>query len=358
MYENALLAAAADLAASDHLENPADWHTFVSHSGLMTRYPGVEVMSIVRPVPHAQLDNFIADERRKGSPDFNIHAMFGAPPPAEPAAPPPGEHFLIVCAEPPAVAARALGSDMTTDPVRRATAERARDSGAPAFSPNAHLGNNPGLGLQLFIPVYSATSTLATVQQRRSALIAWVIAVFAADTFFHSAMGGQEKFIELQVFDQAAAPANRLFSSALAAPEGRPFERSTTLDLDGTRWILGWNPARGFPFTSRIPAACTAGFSALITFLVAALMFRLQSTARLTQTRLDNEQERAEGTRAFLASLVQSSDDSIVGTTLDGEILSWNVGSERLWGYTAKEAIGQHITMFFLPEHEPDFRAA
>jgi PAS domain S-box-containing protein len=351
MYENALRAAAADLAESDHLKNPTDWHSFVNNLGLMSRYPGVEVMSIVQPVPDAQLQDFIAGERRKGSTDFNIRAMFDVPSPV-----PSSEHFLIVCAEPPVVAARALGSDIATDPVRRSTAEHARDSGAPAFSPNAHLGNNPGLGLQLFVPVYRAGSPVGTVEQRRAALSAWVTAVFVADTFFHSAMHGQQEFVDVQVFDRAAAPGNRLFSSNLTSPQGRPFERTTTLDLDGTTWILGWNRTPQFPFVSRTPSACAAGFSGLVTLLVAALMFQLQSTARRTQSKLDIEQERSEETRAFLASLVQSSDDSIVGTTLDAMIVSWNHGSERLWGYTAEEAVGRHISMLFLTGRKADFQ--
>jgi two-component system, sensor histidine kinase and response regulator len=62
-----------------------------------------------------------------------------------------------------------------------------------------------------------------------------------------------------------------------------------------------------------------------------------------------------EQTRAFLASIVESSDDSIIGTDLQGTILSWNGGAERLWGYTAEEMIGQHITRLFPLNRQEDY---
>jgi PAS domain S-box-containing protein len=54
---------------------------------------------------------------------------------------------------------------------------------------------------------------------------------------------------------------------------------------------------------------------------------------------------QADVTAARLASIIESSDDAIVSKTLDGIITSWNRGAEQMFGYSAAEAIGQHITL-------------
>ena len=72
------------------------------------------------------------------------------------------------------------------------------------------------------------------------------------------------------------------------------------------------------------------------------------STDKTSQSVLDEIpllRQKADKALGLLAAIVDSSDDAIISKTLEGVITSWNTGAERLFGYTAKEAIGQHISL-------------
>ena len=58
----------------------------------------------------------------------------------------------------------------------------------------------------------------------------------------------------------------------------------------------------------------------------------------------------------WLASIVESSDDAIVSKNLDGIITSWNKGAERVFGYSASEAIGQPITLVIPEDRQSEER--
>jgi two-component system CheB/CheR fusion protein len=64
--------------------------------------------------------------------------------------------------------------------------------------------------------------------------------------------------------------------------------------------------------------------------------------------------ETSAASGAWLAAIVASANDAIVGATLDGRIASWNAAASRLFGWTGAEAIGQSVTVIVPPEWQQE----
>jgi len=81
-----------------------------------------------------------------------------------------------------------------------------------------------------------------------------------------------------------------------------------------------------------------------ISGLVGFLMFSAVIIA------MGESNRRSSATRFKLAAVVGSSDDAIISKNLDGVITSWNDGAQRLYGWTAMEAVGKPVTILIPPE--------
>jgi PAS domain S-box-containing protein len=81
---------------------------------------------------------------------------------------------------------------------------------------------------------------------------------------------------------------------------------------------------------------------------------RLASAAKreLCAAQQRRDRRQAEAISSYLASIVQSCDDAIIGKTLEGIVVSWNAGAERLYGYTAEEMIGHSLSVL-IPSYRP-----
>jgi PAS domain S-box-containing protein len=79
-----------------------------------------------------------------------------------------------------------------------------------------------------------------------------------------------------------------------------------------------------------------------------------QAADFIERCRSEESLRKSNEAAGLLATIVTSSDDAIVSKNLNGIIQSWNAGAERIFGYTAKEAIGQPITLIIPPDRRAE----
>jgi len=89
-------------------------------------------------------------------------------------------------------------------------------------------------------------------------------------------------------------------------------------------------------------------------FLLKDRLARLAPAIERELRETDERQARkeAEASARQLAAIVESSDDAIIGITLEGTITSWNAGAERIFGYASEEVTGRPIFILVPPERQ------
>jgi PAS domain S-box-containing protein len=113
----------------------------------------------------------------------------------------------------------------------------------------------------------------------------------------------------------------------------------------------------GLEFREELPYWTADGSERVVDFAMhpirdqsGAIMFLYPTGVDISERkRVEADLQDSEQRLRYVAAIVESSDDAIVSKNLDGIITSWNRGAERIFGYTAEEAVGQSI-MIVIPE--------
>jgi PAS domain S-box-containing protein len=72
---------------------------------------------------------------------------------------------------------------------------------------------------------------------------------------------------------------------------------------------------------------------------------------RMTGVTVDiTERKQAEEIRSYLVAIVESTDDAVIGKSMDGKVVSWNPAAERVYGYSSSEILGKSIMLIVSPD--------
>jgi len=300
---DALRAGGGFIAASGEVTR-ISWDRFAREIDLGARYPGTRGIGVMLPVRDAELAAFTARMRAQGLADFQVRGV-------QDAALGTGEHYVIAHVHPERGNEPALGVDVATEPVRRAAAELARDTGEPVLTTPLHLVQDERgrAAFLLFAPVYAPGAPMTTPAERAAALRAWVYTPFVLEEFLLTALGERAEKARLYFFaGEGTDPAQLLFASTPGALP-REFARVRPLELAGRKFTAGWVRGPGFVSSPISPLLWAAGSTAFATLVLAgwaAMLRRNEERAeRLVAERTQQLQESELRWRFALESSAQ-----------------------------------------------------
>ncbi|TBO34337.1 response regulator [Aquabacterium lacunae] len=304
-------------------------------------FPGARGFGYIRKIRPAQVDTFLRTARLEGPADFSIRQF----------KPHNGDLFVIHYIEPLSRNSEAMGLDLASEPIRKATALRAMHTGLPTMSGPITLVQASGArsrGLLLMLPVYRLGTQPHTPAEREAATEGWTYAPLLIDEVIgNPALMDRHYVLTLQ--DRSDDEAVRFFQSARAEAmslAARPEQQvgTRTLDVFGRQWQLDVRSTPEFEHDlgltpAYVPGAITAVLFTLLSGLVYALFAHWAQLGRL------GEQQ------ARLAAMAASANDALIGLDHAGLINEWNDAATRMLGYPRDSALGQPLVRLLAPQY-------
>lgn len=310
-------------------------------------FPGARGIGIIRRVAAADATTFTAAAQGDGAPAFEIHQVTAHP----------GERYVIQYIEPLERNAQALGLDIASEANRRAAADHSMRSGSATLTAPITLVQATGKPLRSFLlmlPIYRPGAGVATQEARVAAAVGWAYAPLIIDEVL-AALDLPRNQFDLALSDVSDGAPQPFFDSAAAAPLAGAPSRQIELLIFGRRWRADVHANLDYlqQLDQTQPQTVAAVGVTLAALLASLAYLYAQGLARTRQVRTEQSRRGA---------IVASSQDAIVGQTLDGRVTDWNAGAERLFGYRAEEAIGKTLASLLLPDgreaEDEDIRAA
>ncbi len=306
---------------------------------IASRFPGARGFGLIRRVPAGMQDSFVARARADGAPDFTPRLLN----------PHPGDSYIIQYIEPVAQNRTAVGLDVASEAHRREAAERAMRSGMPALTGPITLVQATAQRQQSFLmlqPIFRPGMPLATAAQRETALLGWSYAPLSMGSVLQG-LQPADGSLTLRFSDlQDGKPAEVFFDST-AAHAGTPVLARYALarQVMGRQWSIEVLAHPAFAASlQQTPPAKVLVLGLALTLLLSLIYIQWRE-GKSGQALVQREQAR-------LATIVKHASDAIVGEDMAGRVIFWNEAAEKLFGYSAAEALGRPVAELLLPAGE------
>jgi len=298
-------------------------------------FPGARGFGFIRRVALQDEAAFLAQARADGWPDFAIRQL----------APHGDERYVIQYISPVERNMAAIGLDIASETNRRQAALSAMRSGDVQLTGPITLVQATGMPQQSFLilmPIYRGGVIPQTIKAREANAFGWSYAALSMDGVLKGLLSS-EQAVSLELRDVTDSAQSTVFYQYDDEP-AQDIVLSHTIERDvfGRRWQLQFGVHPSFiNQLNQLSPVFVLSVGLLLSVLFAALV-GLLNVSRIRQVQISAEQ-------AKLAAIVESSADGILGMDLDGTVSSWNNGAEKLFGFSAGEALGRRVHELIIP---------
>ncbi len=344
-YEQVLQAARAFTTASEPVERRS-WQAFVAQLDLNHSYPGINGLGFIALVPEGELDAFRAATRADAAPEFELH-------PAGRRA----DYFPITFIEPLEPNRAALGFDIGSEPLRRAAAESARDTGLATLTSGIMLVQDPTAksAVLFLLPVYRPGASLGSVSERRAALLGWVYEPFRIADVMADVVQSDAADVDFEIYDGANPSADNLLHDDDAVrhagdPDYRcAFKQNETLRVGGRTWTIHFTTRPSFDHaTDRSKHV----FILIGGLCISLLIFGITRSLATTRERALEIAERMTAQLRVQERALASSHAGVLITDAlqpDNPVIYINPALEKISGYPAAEFLGRNCRFLQIP---------
>ncbi len=298
-------------------------------------FPGARGFGFIRRIAESEEQRFTQRAQADDKPDFAIHQI----------TPHAGDRYVVQYIEPVERNDAAIGLDIASEPNRREAALAAMLTGEATLTAPITLVQVPdksGSAFLLLLPIYAGEETPTNLSDREASLIGWSF----APLLMQEVLGDlhlDKSQTQLTLTDITDPKTPHRFYQSDSNNLSFVYTHSLPRDLYGRHWQIDFSVSPAFvanlhqlsPSSIRLVGA---GVSLLL-----ALLGGVFATYWRQRQLVESEQLR-------LAAIVSNSSDGIIGKTLDGVITDWNLGAEKMLGFSAREAIGQRAEDLLVPD--------
>ena len=332
-----------------------EFSTFAKNEKIFERYPGLFSLSFIERVLDKDKLSFVKTTQST----YNLYDrkfVFNITPDTQ-----SSEYYVVKYVEPVIGRQKTIGLDYLSDPLRKALAIEARDSGKPVISdPLISINTQRPIFLTI-LPIYRNSSSISTVEDRRTNLLGFAVSVIDIETMFKDVMNDYTEYTQTHWTISRIDQNNQkiiLFENGKTIQNIKFQPQSNNFQIANKLWILegGSIVSDESILEQNIPTILLYSFITVSILISGYIYFLLYSKRKAERISLQKTKELHENEDKFQA-ISRTTGEAIFMMDKNDEIVFWNLASEKIFGYTSEEAIGSKFhTMIVSADQQSSYQ--